>query len=261
MLKKKYQVSENPQHLACYDPEYLPDIGWWPEWNRIRKEFRTEGKNFSVSPENMLVFRHKDIYTVLFDLSLGTEEKRSPVGAKQFFLSRKEGKMAVIGENWQIYADSPAKQTGNPVILASRNLIAPESKALAVGKTEKTVSEEMPAVQDIPVSDIEKVIDEWLTAWSSKNIETYGSFYTDDFISQGMSKKAWLRHKESLNRKYRYIRVTQKNMKIRPDREGAAVSFVQTYESDKFRSASLKTLLLKRENDQWKIWRESSAKL
>ncbi|MEZ4529242.1 MAG: L,D-transpeptidase family protein [Desulfobacterales bacterium] len=248
-------------YLACYDPEYLPDIGWWPEWNRIRKEFRTEGKNFSVSPENMLVFRHKDIYTVLFDLSLGTEEKRSPVGAKQFFLSRKEGKMAVIGENWQIYADSPAKQTGNPVILASRNLIAPESKALAVGKTEKTVSEEMPAVQDIPVSDIEKVIDEWLTAWSSKNIETYGSFYTDDFISQGMSKKAWLRHKESLNRKYRYIRVTQKNMKIRPDREGAAVSFVQTYESDKFRSASLKTLLLKRENDQWKIWRESSAKL
>ncbi len=248
------------EYLSCYDADYLPDISWWAEWNRIRKEFLREGKNISVSSENMLIFRHMDTYVSLFEISVESDGKKSPVGAKQFFMTRKEGKFTVIGEDYQFPADVAAKQNGNPVILASRNLIVPESKTVAEAKPEQTASPQ-PVMREIPESDIERLIDEWLAAWSSQNIEAYGSFYAEDFISQGMNKRAWLRHKEGLNRTYRYIRVTQKNMKIRPDREGAAVSFVQTYESDKFRSASVKQLLLKRENDQWKISRETSRKL
>lgn len=249
-------------YLSCYDAEYLPEIGWWSEWNRIRKEFRQQGKNFSVSSENMLVFRHKDIYVSLFDLAVKSDDRKSSAGAKQFFMTRKEGKFAVIGENWQVPADFLAKQNGNPVIMASRNLRVPEVAALAAAKPEKTAAEEtQPVMQEIPESDIERVVNEWLAAWSSKNIEAYGTYYASDFTSQGMNKKAWLRHKEGLNRTYRYIRVTQKNLKIQPDGENIAVSFVQDYESDRFRSASAKQLILKRENSQWKIYRENTRKL
>jgi len=110
-------------------------------------------------------------------------------------------------------------------------------------------------------AEIEQMLDQWLTAWSSKDIVRYGEFYASDFHA-GMDKSAWLKYKESLNRKYRYIRVSKRDLKIKKDDDAyISVTFVQSYQSPGLSSVGKKELILKHERGQWKIFREKSRKM
>ena len=105
-------------------------------------------------------------------------------------------------------------------------------------------------------------IDGWLSAWSSKDITTYGTYYAQDFRSQtGMDRRSWLRYKNGLNRKYNYIRVTRNKLVIKRQSKWAIASFVQTYKSDKYKEVGIKKLLLKQEDGRWKIYRETWKKV
>jgi len=106
--------------------------------------------------------------------------------------------------------------------------------------------------------EIAAMVDAWLAAWSSKDIGRYASYYASDFQSQGGADlDAWLRYKNQLNKKYRFIRVTRKNkLKIERGDRQSTVTFVQTYASNAFQTTGVKKLVLKREGDQWKILRE-----
>ena len=102
------------------------------------------------------------------------------------------------------------------------------------------------------------MIEGWLQAWSQKNIKAYGNYYAEDFMSEGMNKIKWLKKKTALNRKYKYIKVKKDNLKIsRRAKNIKKVSFIQTYESDKYKAIGRKKLLLKLEKGKWKIYRES----
>jgi hypothetical protein len=63
-----------------------------------------------------------------------------------------------------------------------------------------------------------------------------------------------------LNRKYKSIRVSVKDLKIKNGKKRSSAVFYQTYVSDRYRATGKKELLFKRENGQWKIYRETWKK-
>lgn len=66
-----------------------------------------------------------------------------------------------------------------------------------------------------------------------------------------------MKYKESLNNIYAYIKVLAKDIKITYGQDQSTVSFLQMYESDKFRAKGIKTIKLIREAAEWKIYREN----
>ncbi len=105
-------------------------------------------------------------------------------------------------------------------------------------------------------------IDGLLRAWSSMDIATYATYYTQDFRSQeGLDRRSWLRYKNGLNRKYNYIRATRNKLVIKRQPKWAIASFVQTYKSDKYKVVGIKTLVLTQEDARWKIYREIWKKM
>ena len=105
--------------------------------------------------------------------------------------------------------------------------------------------------------DIHNLIEGWLTAWSSKDINKYGSYYAKDFKSQGgASLKSWLDYKNRLNRKYDYIKVTQRNLVVQNRKGKRIATFIQEYKSNRLKTVGTKKLIFVRENGQWKIYRE-----
>jgi len=227
-------------YVRLYDPEYVPEIAWWSDWYKARKRVKEAESDLKVRVRNIAIYKHKAVMVVLFDQYLDFGGRQIPVGTKKLFLSDKGEGLRIIGDDYQTLPDEfSGSGEENPLILASKDL----------------------RVRGADEAEIEQMVDEWLKAWSSMDIEDYGSFYAGDFRSQGMDKAGWLDYKKRLNRKYDYIRVTQTNLQTEPGESQTKVTFVQNYQSSGFKASGMKTLLLKREGGEWKIYRETWSKL
>ena len=115
---------------------------------------------------------------------------------------------------------------------------------------------------DVPSGfDIEQVINAWSQAWSSEDIESYLSFYSDNFIfpKKFSSRNEWEGQRYQSFESAGNIQVTLTNMKVTfTDETHARVTFSQDYRSDTYRDRVKKTLSLQKEGDTWKITRELS---
>ena len=113
--------------------------------------------------------------------------------------------------------------------------------------------------------EIYAFIDSWKMAWNNSagekgDIETFMSFYSDDFVSKGLDKNGWRRDKATKNRKKRWIRLELNDIKISEPMAAnrIEVRFLQEYKSSNFSGKSNKMLVLSKEKTGWKIIREES---
>lgn len=105
--------------------------------------------------------------------------------------------------------------------------------------------------------EIKNRILSWRSAWTSKDIAAYMSYYSTSFWSGNFNWDKWKRDKEKKFQKNRILQV--KLGKIRTFLKDGYVEarFKQTFRSDSYRDFGVKTLRLIREEKDWKIVRES----
>jgi murein L,D-transpeptidase YafK len=229
-------------YLRFYDDEYLPDMTWWLKWHNVRKD------TMSLGLKRPGIFRIGDRYVAIFEQTLKTAEKETIIGARKLFLGKRAEDMRIIGDEYQAVA--VRTERGEHPLIAASQIVKTAPAAVSAAS--------LPAPNH---AEIEQMLDQWLAAWSSKDIIRYGEFYASDFHA-GMDKTAWLKYKENLNKKYRYIRVSKRDVNIgKEDDAHVSVTFVQSYQSPGLKSVGKKELILKHERGQWKIFREKSRKM
>lgn len=223
-------------YLSFYDQTYLPDISWWEAWLNIRdKASAQHAAEISFLLENAGIYAQGGVVVVLCDMSLSRNDgSKIYLGKRQFFIRRGIDAPLIIGDFFQT-KDKSFNSGETPLLAASRAFFRDES-------TDKLVVE---------------TVQQWMAAWSSKNMDKYARFYTSDFVCEGMGKTAWVKRKKQLAGKYDYISVTGKNFKAFPTKDGYTVSFVQHYESSGYSTHGKKQLKLVRQDGEWKIFRES----
>ena len=247
------------EYVKFYDYDYVPDITWWSDWNAERKKYYSEKKSFSVIPKWVSVVGHKGIYSVLFEQVAKTGDKESFAGIRKIFLSNRDGEFKIIGEEYlPADKDHKAGADKNPLVAAFGNLNNAPGRNQQPREDQKNRRER----EKSPAKDqaIAEAINGWVKAWSSRDIGSYGSYYAKDFISQGMDRDSWLKHKEQINGKYNYINVSIKKLVIKPGSDASQASFVQIYKSSGLNNTGIKELVLKLEEGKWKIFRESWRK-
>lgn len=151
----------------------------------------------------------------------------------------------------------PAAQT--PAVIA-----AVETKpAPTPVPTAKPVEPPKPAAKPEPSpvnagDEVAKVLAAWAEAWSRKDAKAYLGFYASDFKTPGgESRTAWAAERTRRVTKPGKISVAIEGARVTP--EGAdhvVVKFRQHYKSATLSSSSNKTLLMSRQNGQWKILQE-----
>jgi hypothetical protein len=184
-----------------------------------------------------------DLFVTIFDQVISRGDISVPLGVHKLFLEKANGRFRIVGNEYQKIYSQPAsadQKAGHPILASISRLSIPEKK---------------------PEERIAEMIDDWIQAWSSKDIDRYGNHYASDFSSQGMNRTQWLTYKDGLNRKYKTIQVNKKNLVIEAGKETSQASFIQTYESSGYRAVGIKRLILKQEGDQWKIYREMWEKM
>lgn len=110
-------------------------------------------------------------------------------------------------------------------------------------------------------TEIIAFLKKWENAWEQKELETYMTCYASTFSFKGQDREAWEKHRKDLNEKTPFIELELSNRRIFPEGEKARVTFVQNYHSANYSDYGIKQLELMRENNEWKIRRETWSPL
>lgn len=118
------------------------------------------------------------------------------------------------------------------------------------------------AIEDSSESTPEELaafVEAWAKAWSEKRVDDYLYFYGSQFRPEGdLSRDDWRQIRRDRIATPQFIRVSIAFLDFETEaEERARVRFNQSYESDTFSDVVTKTLDLVREDDAWKIVRES----
>jgi len=108
---------------------------------------------------------------------------------------------------------------------------------------------------------VQKTILEWKHEWENKDHKNYMQRYSRDFNSRGMDWNQWSTFKKDLAERYHQISLIFKDLQIRLEDTYAVVNFKQYYRSDNYSDCGMKSLSLKKEYGEWKIFSEKWERL
>ena len=120
-----------------------------------------------------------------------------------------------------------------------------------------------PKITKLSKKELEKrilnSIENWKTAWESKDIESYLNAYSSNFIyPNNMSKSQWEKYRTNRILPKKIINISISNIKIEFKKEIIKATFTQNYKSGRLNQTSNKILTFIDEDSQWSILEEFS---
>ncbi|RLC24099.1 MAG: hypothetical protein DRH93_05480 [Deltaproteobacteria bacterium] len=221
-------------YLSFYSSQYLPDISWWEQWFEIRKLADKLDSSLIISADRTGIYYHNHIFVVLFDYSLMFKDKKILIGKRELFLEEQSKNYKIIGDTFQSILKN-FQTVNSPLLAAADMLVQPIAKKDLVLET----------------------VNQWLSAWSARDMDKYAGFYAANFYSDGMNKKRWVQRKRAIAKKYNFINVLGRDFKVKHKKKTCEVTFFQEYESSGFSTQGTKKLKLVNKGGLWKIYQES----
>jgi tetratricopeptide (TPR) repeat protein len=100
----------------------------------------------------------------------------------------------------------------------------------------------------------------WADAWSARDSDKYLAFYGKAFeLPKGQSRQAWTDERRARITGKAQINVRVESPQLTWDGNVAHVSFRQVYTSDQLKDVARKTLVLEKQDGQWRIQKERSG--
>lgn len=216
--RKAWQEKDLQRFLDCYSERY--GAGKLNQLGSTKKALNQRYKFISVDLHNLNILKHGS--TLIAGFVQDYESDRfSSFGFKKLYLQKNSNELKIVGEDW-----------------------VQDARFMDVGTTP---SEER---------RICRMLNQWITAWERKDIESYIACYAPDFSSQHMNRLQWKQYKTGINRTTRGITISVDRVKIGVNGSSAMISFAQRYISDSHSDYGRKILHLRRSGDGWKIVRE-----
>jgi len=140
---------------------------------------------------------------------------------------------------------------------------------IKLGLTPILVFSEFTDGYQVPGTDtrLKSFFDSWISAWETKDIESYINHYHSDFSAQGKNRTAWKAFKKGLNRWYGTIKVGPEDVRFYRHPKYSMITFTQNYRSTLksgsagHRSRGTKILYVAEEAGQPKIIAETYTTL
>jgi murein L,D-transpeptidase YafK len=285
--RTSWERKDVDKYMSLYSPDFTSSGKNWQQWKEHKARLAKQYNKIRVDVQNLRILQNDGLVLASF-IQKYSNEYFSSSGLKILYLKH-SSRLRIIGEYFEgselkpsIKREMPAPEEIKPVIAAKEPAVKPQEFKPAEVKKEPTITvEEMkpvltkkeaspPAEESKPGTvkkeplqagedqkELRRVVEAWKKAWEQKALASYMSFYDSGFQSRGMDFKAWKKHREKLNQKYRSITVGISNLKIeQPSAAMASVSFTQKYEADDYEDEGLKILLLVKRGKDWKIKEE-----
>ncbi|MFZ1461466.1 MAG: serine/threonine-protein kinase [Ignavibacteria bacterium] len=140
----------------------------------------------------------------------------------------------------------------------------PDTKIQNEKKAEDKIKDKNSSISDAEKEIIGKTVNNLLNSWQNMNVNGFFNNLTDDYhyeSAEGVKRN----YSERLNKAYeifannRFINISTTNMNIEVNGSYAEVSYRQKYSSTTVNESTTKKLFLRKENNQWKVYKELSG--
>lgn len=144
---------------------------------------------------------------------------------------------------------------GNTDIVAFKKWLRPQHTVVVIVDESSKIS---PLGLVDPQGPTGQRVMDWAAAWSSQNTDRYLSFYHEEQYSRGMNYKKWRAYKDSLNKRYKFIKVSVRNLRVFKHAKYWVTVFEQVYESNLYQARGMKRIYWVGPEDDLKILAEES---
>ena len=229
--RKAWEAEEIDRYMSFYSPKFTSSGKGWRQWRTYKANLAKRYKEIKVEIHNLTLLRNDGVVLAKFNQKYETDVFRS-VGEKRLYLKQNSAEWKITGEFFR---------------LAKKERVFPKKR--------------LPSAQE----EIRGFISSWKKAWEGEDLNTYISCYDPQFRSRGMDLRAWRKHREKLNRKYRSVKIGISDLRIVSVSNGTArVRFKQRYQADQYSDFGLKDLVVIKKGPHWKIkaeqWRPLNGK-
>ena len=170
-------------------------------------------------------------------------------------------KQSKLGNLFSVQKPGKKKTTKNESLTVTPEVEAEEDQDNK--ESESTLEPEHPEPQldDASKKAILAAVGGWSAAWSAQHVDAFLAYYASDFKpSDGLTWEEWVARRRSRFHKPDFIKISVDQLKAEATSDATArVEFIQTYQSDNYLDQVLKILDMRRENGDWKIYREHSS--
>ena len=151
-----------------------------------------------------------------------------------------------------------AVATPTPVPAPAPVTREPVATATSPGKPAPAPAPAPKPVNDAVAREAEAAVQNWVAAWSNKDLKGYFNAYSKDFTpSAGGSHSAWEAERRSRIEGKSKIAVRLEGLQVVVNGSKATAKFRQDYRANGIAISSRKTLELSKQSDGWKITREA----
>ena len=174
--------------------------------------------------------------------------------------TRAQGKLSLIkdlfgtGNKTTVAAKEPAKVAAAD---AKKSDSVSKKPASEVANSAPTSSAPAKGAEE----ELSAAVNNWAQAWSAKDLDRYFASYGASFQpAKGQSRKAWEEQRRERISKPSKISVSLSKINISvADSNNARVRFKQSYRADGKPIHTTKTLIMKKEGDNWYIQQENAS--
>jgi murein L,D-transpeptidase YafK len=285
--RTSWERKEVDKYMSLYSPDFNASGKNWQQWKEHKARLAKQYNRIKVDVHNLRILQNDGLVLASFIQKYGNEYFNS-AGRKTLYLKH-GSRWRIIGESFEgselkpsIKKELPSPEEITPVMAKKEPSVkTEESKPVEVRKEPTITVEEIKPVlakkEPLPASEgskpvvvkkelrpageehkeLRRVVEAWKRAWEQKDLAAYMSFYDSGFQSRGMDVKAWRKHRDKLNQKYRSIVVEISDLNIeQASAVMATVRFSQKYEADDYEDEGLKSLLFVKRGKDWKIKEE-----
>ena len=277
--RKAWETKDFGRYKSCYAQDFSSDDGKnYSSWMDHKARLNSVYSKIRVAISDLRIFRHQGTLVADFAQRYQGDDNFTSDGRKRLYIKEKGNGYEIAAEAWQPTPPrSPQKFLSAEVKQRVRGGAGQTTTMVASAvKTDQAVkATKTPVVQQTKTdavattfseSDKDKVrqvLGDWLNAWRGQDIEKYLSHYHPDFRFKGMDLQDFKQYKAKLKEKYAKVNIDIKDVNILVEGGQALVTFVQDFRSDQYRDHGLKTLILQKNDQDWRIreesWKDMSA--
>jgi murein L,D-transpeptidase YafK len=253
--KRSWETKQLDRYMSFYSPSFRSKGMDWQSWRAYKDHLNQEYSTIQITIDPPILLKHnRNVIAVFFQCY--RSDRFFNEGTKRLYFTLEGGEWKIIGEEWDVHRAGDVPPPISEKILAAypySKANPPEPATASPSPPEEKLDRDLaPNFQEI-----QDFLTTWKESWETKNLDRFMDCYSKAFRTQGKGWDQWREHKNHLNELYREIQVSLEEVKMQKKDGQILVSFRQSYRSDGFKSTGQKSLILRQEENSWKIIRES----
>jgi ketosteroid isomerase-like protein len=218
---KAWKTQNIDKYLSFYSKNFKGDKNNHKDWKASRKNALVgKNKHISINLHSIQSQKNKNFIELTF-IQDYSSNKHSDTGVKVLVLEKNKNDWKIVKETWV------------------------QGKKITKNSSIK------------PTKFINGELSEWLKAWAKQDVNTYLSFYSDQFKDSKHDLAKWQDSRKRALEENNNLSIEASNVKISESLNKIKLNFTQLFKSDKYSDVGVKELIWIKNDGHWKILKES----